>query len=200
VICWREITLAGLLLASVASVSASEPVQDPRVQLVADPAVLADFELTDQDNHKFHLSQLRGREALFFFGFTHCASICPTALFELKLVSEALEKSGQKAPAVVFVSVDGERDTPETMKNYLAAFPESFIGVTGDPKSVRKIAAEFKAVFFKGLPYDNAGNYQVEHTSLIYFVDSGGRLRASFLDAPVESMAASIGHLSSRGP
>jgi protein SCO1/2 len=118
-------------------------------------------------------------------------------MFEMKLVSDALEKSGQKAPAVVLVSVDGERDTPEVMKQYLAAFPESFIGLTGDPKSVRKIAAEFKAVFFKGLPYDNAGNYQVEHTSLIYLVDPEGRLRASFLDAPVESMASSIRQLRS---
>ena len=193
---WREIALAGLL-ASVACVSASEPVQDPRIQLVADPVILADFELTDQDGRPFRLSHLRGRDALFFFGFTHCPNICPTAMFEMKLVSETLEKSGQKAPAVVLVSVDGERDTPEVMKKYLAAYPESFIGLTGDPKSVRKIAAEFRAVFFKGLPYDNAGNYQVEHTSLIYLVDRDGRLRASFLDAPVESMASSIRQLRS---
>ena len=86
------------------------------------------------------------------------------------------------------ISVDGERDTPEVMKKYLAGYSDSFIGLTGDPKAVRKIAADFKAVFFKGLPYDNAGNYQVEHTSLIYLVDSQGRLRATFLDAPVESM------------
>ena len=194
---WREFALAGLL-AFVASVSAADPEQDPRIQLVATPAIIADFQLTDQDGHPFRFSQLRGREALFFFGFTHCPNICPTAMFEMKLVSEALEKSGQKAPAVVLVSVDGERDTPEVMKKYLAAYPESFIGLTGDPKAVRKIAAEFKAVFFKGLPYDNAGNYQVEHTSLIYFVDPDGRLRASFLDAPVESMADSIRQLRSR--
>ena len=196
---WLEIALAGMLAYAV-SVSASGAAQDPRVQIVADPAIIADFELTDQDGRPFRLAQLRGREALFFFGFTHCPDICPTAMFEMKLVSEALEKSGQKAPVVVLVSVDGERDTPDVMKKYLAAFPESFIGLTGDPKSVRKIAAEFKAVFFKGLPYDNAGNYQVEHMSLIYLVDPDGRLRASFLDAPIESMADSIRQLRSRAP
>ncbi len=98
------------------------------------------------------------------------------------------------------ISVDGERDTPEAMKKYLAGYSETFIGLTGDPKAVRKIAAEFKAVFFKGLPYDNAGNYQVEHTSLIYLVDSQGRLQATFLDAPVESMVATTRQLSTQAP
>ena len=121
-------------------------------------------------------------------------------MFKLKLLADSIEKSGQKPPVVVLISVDGERDTPELMKEYLAGYSESFIGLTGDPKSVRKIAAEFKAVFFKGLPYDNAGNYQVEHTSLVYLVDSQGRLRATFLDAPVESMAATTWQLSTRGP
>jgi protein SCO1/2 len=199
VTCWQEIALAGLLV-WVGSVSAGEPVQDPRIQLAADPAVISDFELTDQEGRSFRMSQLHGREALFFFGFTHCPNICPAAMFEMKLVTEALANSDQMAPVVVLVSVDGDRDTTEVMKKYLAAYPESFIGLTGDPKSVRKIAAGFKAVFFKGLPYDNAGNYQVEHTSMIYLVDPDGRLLASFLGAPVESMAASIRQLRPRAP
>lgn len=32
---------------------------------------------------------------------------------------------------IIFVSVDPERDTPETMKNYLTSYDKSFIGVTG---------------------------------------------------------------------
>jgi len=100
----------------------------------------------------------------------------------------------------VLVSIDGERDTPEVLKSYLAGYPPFFIGLTGDPKAVRKIAAGFKAVFFKGLPYDNAGNYQVEHTSMIYLVDGEGRLRATFLDAPVPAIAATTRRLVSPAP
>lgn len=173
---------------------------DPRIQILADPSAIPDFTLTDKQNHPLRFSELRGRDALVFFGFTHCSSICPAAMFKLKLVAESIAKSGQEPPAVVLISVDGERDTPEVMKKYLAGYSESFIGLTGDPKAVRKIAAEFKAVFFKGLPYDNAGNYQVEHTSLVYLVDSQGRIRATFLDAPVESMVETTRQLAAPAP
>ena len=61
-------------------------------------------------------------------------SICPAAMFKMKLLTESIEKSGQKPPAVVLISVDGERDTPEVMKKYLAGYSESFIGLTGDPR------------------------------------------------------------------
>ena len=193
------IVLAGLL-ACAAFASADETSPDPRIQLVSAPEVIGDFELTDQAGRPFRFSSLRGREALVFFGFTHCPDVCPAAMLEMKLLQESMRKSGQTAPLAVFVSVDGERDTPETLKRYLAGYPDTFIGLTGDPKQVRKIAAQFKAVFFKGLPYDNAGNYQVEHTSMIYLVDSDGRLRASFLDAPLESMAATIAQSRSRAP
>jgi protein SCO1 len=100
----------------------------------------------------------------------------------------------------VLISIDGDRDSPELLKTYLAGYSRSFIGLTGDPKAVRKIAAGFKAVFFKGLPYDDDGNYQVEHTSMIYLVDGEGRLRATFLDASVEAMAKTTRELTSPAP
>ena len=99
-------------------------------------------------------------------------------LLKLKLLAMSFKEADQGAPVVVFVSVDGERDTPAVLKQYLAGYPDNFIGLTGDPKTVRKIAAGFKAVFFKGLPYDSAGNYQVEHTSMVYLVDPEGSIRA----------------------
>ena len=48
------------------------------------------------------------------------------------------------------ISVDGERDTPERMATYLAAYSSSFIGLTGKPEAVNRIAQTFSAAFFKG--------------------------------------------------
>jgi protein SCO1/2 len=167
--------------------------QGPGVQVAADPKVVADFTLTDQDGTAFRLADLRGREALVFFGFTHCPSICPTTMFKLKSVAEKLaDHVAGDGPAFVLISVDGDRDTPQVLKQYLEKYPPSFIGLTGNPKDVRGIAAGFQAVFFKGLPYDDAGNYQVEHTSFVYLLDGEGRLRATFLDAPVDAMASTV--------
>ena len=176
----------------VSQANAADIDQSDRVQAVAAPEVLADFTLTDQDGHAFKFSSLRGKDTLVFFGFTHCSSVCPAAMFKLKLLTESLRKEGRPVPTVVLVSVDGERDTPEVMKEYVGKFSDKFIGLTGNPKAVRNIAAEFKAVFFKGLPSDNSGNYVVEHSSQIYLVDAQGRLRTTFYDAPVEAMAQAM--------
>jgi protein SCO1 len=163
--------------------------QQDRVLIAADAPEVADFSLTDEEGEMLRLSSLRGRSALVFFGFTHCPGVCPATMFKLRLLSESLDQGARAKPLVLFVSVDGNRDTASVMKAYLESYPDNFVGLTGDPKAVRTIAAGFKAVFFKGLPSDSSGDYLVEHTTQVYLVDERGRLRATFFDAPVEIMA-----------
>jgi len=184
---------ASLILATGAWSSAglSEASGNP-VQVVADPAVLEDFLLTDQEGRPFHFSDLRGHGALVFFGFTHCPGICPTTMFKLRELVQRQEQHHGVVPEVVMISVDGDRDSPAALKSYLVPLSPAFIGLTGNPRDVRGIARNFSAVFFKGLPGDDTGNYQVEHTSQVYLVDENGRLRATFFDASVDDMALAI--------
>jgi protein SCO1/2 len=181
---------AAALVACTLSAGAAEapPAADLGIQLAPEGEPLGDFTLTDQDGKPFAFSSLRGKESLVFFGFTHCPSVCPAAMLKLKLLTESLRREGAEVPAVVLVSVDGDRDAPERMKAFLAQFSGEFVGLTGDPKAIRRIAAQFKAVFFKGLPSDDTDNYLVEHTSQIYLVDAKGQLRATFFDAPLDAM------------
>jgi cytochrome oxidase Cu insertion factor (SCO1/SenC/PrrC family) len=167
----RLLATIGALLLPSAAISGGAA-GDPRVRVMESPPAIADFLLVNQDDREFRLSDLSGRN-----------------------VTALVEETGSKPPEVVLISIDGERDTPAVMKRYLLNYSPSFIGLTGNPKDVRKIAAGFKAVFFKGLPYDDAGNYQVEHTSFVYLVDGEGKLRATFLDAPVEAMASTVRQL-----
>jgi protein SCO1 len=162
------------------------------VRVAPTPVQLADFELIDQNGHPFRFSERKGANALVFFGFAHCPDICPATLYKLKLLTDTLRQDGGSAPAVIMISVDGDRDTPAALKAYLAPLSKDFIGLTGDPRTVRAIAANFSAVFFKGLPADNSGNYLVEHTSQVYLVDAQGRLHATFFDASVERMSQTV--------
>lgn len=151
------------------------------------PAPIADFTLTDQSGQSRKFSSLRGEPVLVFFGFTHCANICPTTLGRLKSLHEARGGS-LKAARVVFVSVDGDRDTPANLKSYLAPLSRDFVGLTGEPKETARIAAQFAAVFFKE-PAAKDGSYNVMHSTQVFVVDKAGRLRASFADASIEDMA-----------
>src|ERR1051326_5880929 len=46
----------------------------------------SDFVLIDQEGRPFHLSQLRGKVVLLFFGYTHCPDACPTTMAKLSRV------------------------------------------------------------------------------------------------------------------
>jgi protein SCO1/2 len=157
-----------------------------RVTVIAVPKTIADFELTDQNGRPRSAASLRGAPALIFFGFTHCPDVCPTALTKLKLLHES-NGGALKAARVVFISVDGERDTATALKRYLSALPADFIGLTGNPRTVADIAARFSAVAYKDQP-DSQGNYGYFHSSQVFLLDKEGRLRASFSDASLENM------------
>jgi protein SCO1/2 len=110
---------------------------------------------------------------LLAFGYTHCPDVCPITLAHFKQVKAEL---GDKADQVnfVFISVDGARDTPERLKDYLGVFDTSFIGLTGEDATLHKVIAEFNGKFI----LDNAGgtkaDYTVQHTAGSFLVDSNG--------------------------
>jgi protein SCO1 len=158
-----------------------------RVYVNPSPAPIADFTLTDHRGKPRPFSSLRGVPVLVFFGFTHCPNVCPDALSRLKALHEWRD-GALKSARVVLISVDGERDTPATLKAYLAPLSPDFVGLTGDPKETAKIAAGFSAVFFKEPPGKDGG-YNVMHSSQVFVVDKAGRLRASFVNASIEDMA-----------
>jgi protein SCO1/2 len=158
-----------------------------RVTIAQPPKAVADFRLTDQNGKPLRLSDLRGEPVLVFFGFTHCPNVCPATLGVLKTTHASKDRAVRRA-RVVMISVDGERDTPEAMQAFLAPISREFIGLTGDPKEVLEIARQFQAIFFKGPPANSAGDYLMQHTSQVYLIDRAGRLRATFFDAPADTL------------
>ncbi len=185
-----RVAALALLLAPAVAAWAAAPAPLPRLDRVfvnQEPAPVEDFTLTDQDGKALAFSSLRGQPTLVFFGFTHCPSICPTTLARLKSL-HAARGGALKSARVVLISVDGDRDTPERLKSYLAPLSPDFIGLTGDPKATSRIAARFAAVFFKE-PAAKDGSYNVMHSTQVFAVDKAGRLRATFADAAIEDMA-----------
>ena len=177
------------LIALPASAAAPAAAPAPERTLLAEPPrAIADFQLTDQTGKTVKLADLRGAPVLMFFGFTHCAQICPTALHQLRQL-EREHRAELGKTRIVIVSVDGERDSPAAMKTWLQPISTSFIGLTGPPARVHNIAAQFSAAFYK-TPGASAGEYSMEHNSQIFLLDAKGQLRATFFNAPLATMAA----------
>jgi cytochrome oxidase Cu insertion factor (SCO1/SenC/PrrC family) len=70
-----------------------------------------------------------------------------------------------------------------------------FIGMTGPSAQMKKIAAQFSGVFFKGLPNGPGGDYTVDHTSQIYLVDASGALRAMLFNPDVADIVSATKQL-----
>jgi protein SCO1/2 len=158
-----------------------------RVMTIDTPRAVVDLAMTDQDGKARRVSELAGAPTLVFFGFTHCPDVCPTTLQKLALInsSRAKELEGVR---IAFISVDGERDTPAVMKEYLQRFPAEFVGLTAPSEQVRTLALGFSAPFFTDAPKD--GEYAVQHSSRLFALDKQGRLRAEFYDASPDAIAA----------
>ena len=134
-----------------------------------------DFALNDASGKGRTLADFRGKAVVVFFGFTHCPDICPTAL---GTIAEAMRQLGQDASRVqgVFITVDPERDTPELLARYAAAFHPSFIGLHGDADATARVAKEFKVLYQKS-PGSTPGSYTMDHSAGMFVFDPQGRLR-----------------------
>ena len=158
------------------------------------PRLIDDAKLLNQDGQDFHVSDLQGKVAFIFFGFTNCPDVCPMTMARWR----DLERSGEveaEQVAFVLISVDGERDTPAVMKEYLLGFSESFLGLTGSPATIKPIAKQFSAAFYKGAQSPDSGRYSVSHSPQVFILDPAGRLRAEMYEPSIESMSGIVGAL-----
>ena len=132
-----------------------------------------DFRLTDVDGQERTLADYRGKLVLLYFGFVQCPDVCPTALTRAVETKRLLGPDGDQLQ-VIFITVDPERDTPEILREYMAAFDPSFVALRGDAERLKQTAAEFK-VYYKQVP--TGSSYTMDHTALSYIFDVQGRLR-----------------------
>lgn len=159
-----------------------------RVRVLAAPKPIDDAALTDQNGAEFRLASLHGKVAFVLFGFTNCPDVCPLSMERLRELQASGRLDGA-AVSYVLISVDGERDTPEALKAFLAKYSTDFVGLTADPASVKPIAAQFSAAFFKGAHVGHDGGYDVAHSPQIFVVDPDGNLRAELYGASLEAMS-----------
>jgi protein SCO1/2 len=148
-----------------------------------------DFRLTDAAGRARTLADFRGRPVMIFFGFVQCPVVCPTALLRAVEVRRALGKDGETIQ-VIFITLDPERDTPEVILGYTAAFDPSFIGLYSDLAGTEKVARDFR-VFYQKVPVGDS--YTIDHTAYTYVYDARGQLRLTVKhDQPAAKTAADL--------
>ncbi|MFG2293141.1 SCO family protein [Streptomyces sp. NPDC048603] len=121
---------------SVAEVNA--PAKTKAGTVLDRPFQKPDLVLTDTTGKPWSLrEQTKGKPTLIYFGYTNCPDVCPLTMSNIAVARKALPKADQDDLRVVFVTTDPERDTPESLGKWLKAQDPSFVGLTGDFKTIQ---------------------------------------------------------------
>jgi protein SCO1/2 len=158
--------------------------------LLEPPLPAADFTLTSAAG-PVRLADLEGKVVVLFFGYTFCPDVCPTTMVRLGQVMELLGRDAERVQ-VVMITVDPERDTPERLAEYTRAFHPSFIGLTGTPEEIARVAAAYGIYHAKAAGSEATG-YLVDHSSTTTVVDRRGGVRLLWpFNVPTEGLAADL--------
>ena len=142
--------------------------------VVPTAAIGGPFRLTDQDGRLFTDQDLKGKSFLVFF------RVHPLPRYSVRrrcssigTARRNLQCGRRSKTAAVFITVDPERDTPATLKDYLSNFDPHLRGLTGDPADIAAVAKAHIAHYRK-VPLEG-GDYNMDHTAIVYLMDKQGR-------------------------
>ena len=129
------------------------------------------FKLIKHDGTIFD-SEISNKLMLIYFGFTYCPDVCPTTLIKM---ADVIDRLGDDALQVnsIFISVDPERDNVEVVNDYVSAFHNQIIGLTGNKEQISNVARDW-GVYYQKEFFDGAEEYTVNHLDIIFLANANG--------------------------
>lgn len=188
-VAWGAVALLGFLVLAISAgwLVTDGPLADRPV--ATGPASLpigGPFHLTDHRGRAVTEADFRGRPMVVFFGFTQCPDVCPTTLGDMTALIEALGSNADQLHWL-FVSVDWERDTPETLAGYLEAFDRRIVGLSGTEAQVAAAARAFR-VYYRRVPIEGGG-YTMDHSASVFLLDAAGRFAGTIDNQESQAVA-----------
>ncbi|MDD2769416.1 MAG: SCO family protein [Methylococcus sp.] len=159
--------------------------------LLPQARAISDFALTGDDGKAYTRADLLGHWTVVFTGYTHCPDVCPTTLSQLKAAKARLGAHAARL-AVLFVSVDPERDAPDHLARYVRYFDKEFRAATAPVEVLTALGRQLGFVFFRN-PGPEGESYSVDHSAELVLIDPKARL-AGYLTPPfyAETLAADL--------
>lgn len=141
------------------------------------PKPAYDFELKSGDDKPVRLSDYRGKVVAIYFGYTFCPDVCPKTLSDLTAALKALNPDETAGVQVLFISVDPERDTPTRTNLYAQSFDPNFVGLTGSPDDIARVAGAYGVYYQRQEAPNSSAGYLMDHSATVLVVDRQGLLR-----------------------
>lgn len=181
----RAVVVAGVLTGMVLGASLpawpAEPSRMARMEVAKGaPASV----LTDQDDRRFALHDVRGKAVLMSFIYTSCPDVCPLIFRAVTAVQKQVKAGGRDDLVCAFVTTDPELDVPKVLKAYATrqgADLSSTTFLTGSSEELQAVWQGF------GVTVRRRARGLVDHTPLTVLIDKRGVVRYRYLGGALDT-------------
>jgi len=111
---------------------------------------------------------------LVFFGYTKCPDVCTAVMSSLTSALTRLDDAQRDQVQVLFVTTDPKRDSAPVLQQWLGAFDQTFVGLTGPLDQIVEAGKSFHVYVSDGMKLPSGG-YDVSHGSEVVAIDAHDR-------------------------
>lgn len=128
----------------------------------------------DPSGSSIAFQDLAGTPRLVTMLYTRCQTACPLIVDDIKGILSALSETERKKVRVAVFSVDSEKETPETLRDFAKKrkLDANWRLFTSGPSEVATLAAAL------GFRYKRQDDGEYVHSNVIYFVNARGEIVA----------------------
>ena len=182
----RAVKSLVLIAATVLALAAQTGTPTERAQRALDARLLT---FSDADGNVVRGTDFAGKWLLVYFGYSHCADLCPTGL---SVLANALDQISPAAEHIqpLFITVDPERDNGAVLRSFPQAFDRRMIGLGGSIEQIKEAADGFGVSLRKVAQGDS--DYVVDHTSSYTLVDPSRTRAEPLREAEPHLLAAKL--------
>ncbi len=128
---------------------------------------------TNQNNKVVKLENFKGKNVVMTMFFASCTYACPILVNDMQKIEASIPKDKLNDYKFVLVSIDPERDSPQTLRQYAKAKgldTNRWTLLTGDKDEVMELAALI------GFKYKQTEDGNFSHTNLITLLNRKGEI------------------------
>ena len=128
------------------------------------------FSLIDETGKRVTDKEVLAKPSLVYFGYTFCPDVCPMDNSRNAEAVDILTERGYEVTPV-FISIDPERDTPQSMTDFTDIMHPNMIGLTGSAEEIKAAAQDYRAYYKKNDTGDQY--YLMDHSTFTYLMLPG---------------------------
>lgn len=108
---------------------------------------------------------------IVFFGYTHCADICPMTLGEISKIASSIEQHEINIK-VLFVTIDSARDTEGALESYFSGYGDKFEFLRPSSEGLKELQSVFAYESVEYNAFEGNEHYIIDHSITSFLLDN----------------------------